>query len=717
MAKELLYEIKIKGLDEEINSLKKLQDETKRLREEVKQLETAGSAEAERRKIELTETQQQYKRLQREVQNRNKAEQESVNTLEKMRAKLAAMNQQLERTEVGSEKFKQLTAQTKKLRDEINAADQATGKFQGNVGNYKGAIIDAFQQMGLNVGQLAPLLGQAASGIRAAGTAGQGLTGVVRGLGASLSALGLPLILMAVTSIIDIAKKFPGVLDAINRGLMPIGAMLSRMVGVIEDVGKGLLAIVKGDFARGFRQIGDAVSGWGEAMRKAYEDGRRLAELTTELRGYRLELAANEGRITRDMAEQREIAMDVTRTDKERQAAVEKYIVLSNTLLELRRRELRAELDKLKIQNAQNQTGEEGLLKEAQLSSEIAAFEAKALNEQRELKLASKRLDEEVAQARMDAIEEERAARRAMAAEQQATIEEGLRRALTAAEQVWARVRQEPPLLRMVDEEEIPDIPAIITALGELQQEEIKLAQQTTDAIKATYADRFAALDASLRAGMITEEQYANRKRQLNAMIADDTIASLRGVAREGSGIQRALFIFEKIMAVRNAFIALQQGLAKTAGSAPFPANIPLMVGFAAQVAGLISAIKSVAAPEPPKFARGVIGLQGAGSETSDSISAKLSKGESVMTARATRMFAPVLAQMEMAVGNRPNYQLGNRRFAGGYIPAPVDGLGNMDKVIERTIRAIGQIPVVVSERDITETQSRVVRIKQTGNL
>ena len=49
------------------------------------------------------------------------------------------MNKELDNVEVGSERFKQLTVDSKKLRDEIKGADrQATGRFQANDGNYKG---------------------------------------------------------------------------------------------------------------------------------------------------------------------------------------------------------------------------------------------------------------------------------------------------------------------------------------------------------------------------------------------------------------------------------------------------------------------------------------------------------------------------------------------------------------------------------------------------
>jgi len=68
------------------------------------------------------------------------------------------------------------------------------------------------------------------------------------------------------------------------------------------------------------------------------------------------------------------------------------------------------------------------------------------------------------------------------------------------------------------------------------------------------------------------------------------------------------------------------------------------------------------------RFARGVIGLDGEGTATSDSIDAKLSKGESVMTAKASNKFWPILAEMESLVGNSPNFGRGNNHFAGGFI-------------------------------------------------
>jgi hypothetical protein len=142
------------------------------------------------------------------------------------------------------------------------------------------------------------------------------------------------------------------------------------------------------------------------------------------------------------------------------------------------------------------------------------------------------------------------------------------------------------------------------------------------------------------------------------------------------------------------------------------------LIGFAAQVAGLLASIKSVIIPAVPKFAKGVIGIQGPGTSTSDSINAMISKDESVMTAKATRVYAPVLAEMERSVGNRPNVQIGSRRYASGFIPTPVSGLSvDVGSQIRAAVQSVASIPVVVAEGEISNVQNRVRRIKLAGDL
>jgi hypothetical protein len=84
----------------------------------------------------------------------------------------------------------------------------------------------------------------------------------------------------------------------------------------------------------------------------------------------------------------------------------------------------------------------------------------------------------------------------------------------------------------------------------------------------------------------------------------------------------------------RNAvLINTAAGIAQNIAEYPWPTWILPVAVTAAQGAAQLAAIEK----SKPRFAKGVLNLQGPGTSTSDSISAYLSKGESVMTAEETR--------------------------------------------------------------------------------
>ena len=96
----------------------------------------------------------------------------------------------------------------------------------------------------------------------------------------------------------------------------------------------------------------------------------------------------------------------------------------------------------------------------------------------------------------------------------------------------------------------------------------------------------------------------------------------------------------DKAQALFNVAVSTAQGIAKTIATLGLPIAIPFIALAAAS--GAIQA--AVIASRPiPKFAKGVIDLDGPGTGTSDSILARLSKGESVMTAEETKAYKPTL--------------------------------------------------------------------------
>lgn len=173
-----------------------------------------------------------------------------------------------------------------------------------------------------------------------------------------------------------------------------------------------------------------------------------------------------------------------------------------------------------------------------------------------------------------------------------------------------------------------------------------------------------------------SEQEFLNRKLQANQeyidakkAIADKEVeieqTKLEAIESVTGGLasafealgenNKAFAILSKTLAL--AEIAINTGKALAAGiaqaqSVPFPANIAAIattVGtILANIATAINTVKSA------KFATGGL-VTGPGTGTSDSVPAQLSNGESVMTARATSMFAPILSSFNQ-MGGRCSY-------------------------------------------------------------
>jgi TP901 family phage tail tape measure protein len=138
-----------------------------------------------------------------------------------------------------------------------------------------------------------------------------------------------------------------------------------------------------------------------------------------------------------------------------------------------------------------------------------------------------------------------------------------------------------------------------------------------TSAIMAGHEQEQISLDNQLEAGQISREQYDQRRRQLEREKAQDA----------------------KTAAIFNAVIGT--ALAVVNALAVGPPQGYILAAISAALGAV--EIGVISAQPLPQFATGVIGLQGAGTETSDSIHARLSKGESVMTAAETRKYRPIL--------------------------------------------------------------------------
>jgi hypothetical protein len=160
-------------------------------------------------------------------------------------------------------------------------------------------------------------------------------------------------------------------------------------------------------------------------------------------------------------------------------------------------------------------------------------------------------------------------------------------------------------------------------------------ADNQIGAIEDQASKDLAAVDKRLEMGKISEEAAARQKEKILKKAAQDEAAIKTKQAKDNKK-------FALLNIALDTAQAIIKGIAQF-GPPPSPAGIAAIVS-----AGITGAVQAaiVAATPIPKFKDGVLGVKGPGTETSDSILARLSKGESVMTAQETRDYRGELEAM-----------------------------------------------------------------------
>ena len=225
------------------------------------------------------------------------------------------------------------------------------------------------------------------------------------------------------------------------------------------------------------------------------------------------------------------------------------------------------------------------------------------------------------------------------------------------------------------------------------KEEEDRLAKELADkkaaeAEKARLEKEAAELIAKTREDEEKKREalYSATSSMFSAMsdMISATSESEEEAARRGKVLALAEIAF-------NTGVAIAEGVA-SASAVPFPFNLAAIVTTIATVlSNIAAATKTV---QTAKFADGGL-VTGPGTATSDSIPAMLSNGESVMTAEATSMFAPMLSAFNQMGGGVPisgqnsnatGEEMLARAFARGVeaMPAPVVNVQEITRVAKR---------------------------------
>lgn len=241
------------------------------------------------------------------------------------------------------------------------------------------------------------------------------------------------------------------------------------------------------------------------------------------------------------------------------------------------------------------------------------------------------------------------------------------------------------------------------------KQAEIAALKQLDTESDIDYLNRKLTLQSQLQKLEKDQIDYQINTR-VQAMQAVSTIAG--GIEELFSSMaeeNEAFASFAKAMALFqigiDTAVALTSGI-KQAQSVPFPGNLVAIATTTATIlANIAKAKKYLSSSKEPSYATGGL-VSGPGSGTSDSISAKLSNGESVLTARATAMFSPVLSAFNQIGGGVP--------FSTQNSSSQIMGEDMLSRAFARAVQSMPG--PVVSVQEINNVQNRI-DVLESGRL
>lgn len=200
------------------------------------------------------------------------------------------------------------------------------------------------------------------------------------------------------------------------------------------------------------------------------------------------------------------------------------------------------------------------------------------------------------------------------------------------------------------------------------------------------------------------EVDMDNEKWEAIAAAAGAGSQLLDELGEHSKALTRASKVLALAQIAINTGVAISAGIKQSQEAGPFPANLAAIATTVATIlSGITSAIKTV---KSAKFARGG-DVVGPGTDTSDSIPAHLSNGESVLTAPATRMFAPALSAFNQIGGGVPIMGQGGHSQQIG------------EEFLARAVaRGMAMMPrPVVSVEEINSTNNRVEVIERLATI
>lgn len=695
----------------------KQQELTKAFKDEKISQDEYYKAMAQSKEITKTYT-RQVQELSKEIQNNIKADTEQAGSLRALRAELSNVTKQydaLSEADRRSADGMKLKAKIEDITSQLKNSEQETGRFYRNVGNYANGFVEAFTRMGGSAAGLQGPLNMVKNGFTAIST-----TPLIAILGALVT---------VIQKVIQNLKSSEETMNRVAVAMAPLNAGSRLLQRTMQALGDGVARV-----AEKLTEWADKLGLINEAMKTEQQLVKDDIALQKQEREVIMQNADSQLKVSQLRAQA---------ADKIKYSAQERIELLKQAMNEeeaIAKREMELAQERYRIQVEQSKLAENSKEENDQLAQSYAAMrqaeqsyydktrelqaqiveatnqiraEQKAANQERikgaedELKALAKAngMTNEQLEKELDIRQREVEARLKL-------VEEGSL-AEYHLKQEQLQVQLDADLQRLASEEGTDNLIKLrreqfLQDMSALDAEWYDAAQAEADAMVNEVLEGIWAEEEARREAVKEMKRQELEKQQLamdTAQAFGNVAGSIAGMLQTFGEENEELARLSKVIAL--AQIAIETGVATAKGisaamSVPFPANLgAIATTIATIISGMASAISTV---KGAKFASGGY-VSGPGTATSDSIPAMLSNGESVMNAKSTSMFGPLLSTLNQAGGGIAfNPATGGQREGYEFLASAV---------------AVGMksVKLHVGIDEVTRVQDRVNSIKDISTI
>lgn len=357
-------------LGRDINSLKELREEIKRLQDSIANVDPTTQEFADTT-TKLIAAQEQLTSVTRASKDANVAAEDSIVGMERAYKALYNEYKMLTEEQRNSDFGKNMAESLNTLSNKLNDTKKGVGNFKDNIGRYTQSTIDAFNQMGISIGGLQGPMKLAAGGAKTLGASLKAL--IANPVGAVIMAIVVAF--KAMSAIVERVKKAIDDNEESSNRLKTAMATFKPVVDAITNA-FDFLAKIAVKVVEGLAKVGEKVLSIIPGFKKAAQSHRELAKATQELtkrqRELNVENSAKEAEIER-------LREEASETDN----VVEKKKLLEEAKAK------QAEVDQANIAMAQE---------ELRIMQEYAAKTANSAEENDKLAAAQAKVNEAIAQ-------------------------------------------------------------------------------------------------------------------------------------------------------------------------------------------------------------------------------------------------------------------------------------------------------------------------------